>query len=192
MEEFRQFYDEVKSMSKSQLVKEAIPKLVGMLDKAKEIGFAKIIKEFPDITDFIRNIISDFEVDESINIIRQFLPLIFDTIVDYIAENEEIREELEDIDDVSLALALEDGDFAITIIIKDGKFSYELGIEDKTDLILKMNKETMRKFISGDADPMSSYMSGDVKAEGNITKAMGLRSILDIIGDEFGIDLLNL
>ena len=77
MEEFRQFYDEVKSMSKSQLVKEAIPKLVGMLDKAKEIGFAKIIKEFPDITDFIRNIISDFEVDESINIIRQFLPLIF-------------------------------------------------------------------------------------------------------------------
>ena len=54
-----------------------------------------------------------------------------------------------------------------------------------------MDKSTMKGFMAGDTDPMQAYMSGDIKAEGNLTKAMGLRSVLEIVGEELGIDVLG-
>jgi len=37
---------------------------------------------------------------------------------------------------------------------------------------------------------MQAYMSGEVKAEGNLTKAMTLRSIFEVIGEEFGFEIM--
>jgi len=88
-------------------------------------------------------------------------------------------------------MVLEDGDFAITFIIKDGKFDYKMELVDDADLVMKMNKETMKNMMSGDLDIMQAYMSGEVKAEGNLTKAMGLRSILEAVGEEFGFELMG-
>ncbi|NHI91011.1 MAG: hypothetical protein EAX96_00825 [Candidatus Lokiarchaeota archaeon] len=191
MEEFRKFYDEVKSMSKKELVKAGIPKFVGMLNKAKEIGFAKIVKEFPDITDVIRSKTAQFDVKEGINIIKTFMPIMFDTVVDYIDHNKEVQKEINELNNVSLTLALDDSDYAITILIKNGKFEYKLGYIDKVDITLKMSKATMQKFMTGDIDPMTAYMSGEVKAVGDINKLNELRSILNIVSEEFGFDLLT-
>ena len=48
----------------------------------------------------------------------------------------------------------------------------------------------MKSFMSGETDAMQAYMSGEVKAEGNLTKAMALRSVLEVVGEEFGFELM--
>jgi len=191
MEDFKAFYDEVKAMEKKDLIKAGIPRFVGMLDKAKQLGFPNVVKEFPDIADMIRGKIALFEIDESINIIRQFMPLMFDTVVDYVADNKEIQEELKRQKSVSLAITLDDQYYSLTIVLENGDFSYQLGIKENCDVKLIMNRETLQKFISGEADPLSAIMSGEVKAEGDINKALNLRPVFDIISDQFGIDLLS-
>ena len=191
MEEFKAFYDEVKAMEKKDLIKAGIPKFVGMLDKAKQIGFPKVINEFPDIGDMIRGKIALFEIDESINIIRQFMPLMFETTVEYIEMNENIQEELKGQDDTTLAISLDDKYYSMTIILKKGKFSYKLGVKDNPDLILVMDRETLLKFISGEVNPMSAIMTGKVNAVGDINKALNLRPIFNIISEQFGIDFLS-
>ena len=190
MEEFKKLYDEAQKMSKEELVKDALPRLVGLLDKAKEIGFSKVLNEFPDINDFLQSKLREFEPEEAINIIKELIPIIYNTVVDFVAQSEEIQDELEDVEDTSIAMALEDGDFAMTIAIKAGEFKYEMGIMEGADVILKMDKETMQKFMSGEENPMSAFMSGAVKVEGNLGKVMALRPILEIVGEELGIDIM--
>ena len=192
MEEFKEFYNEIKSMSKKDLTKIAIPKFVSMLDKAKQIGYSKVIKEFPDINDVVRQRIAEFDADEGINIVKTFFPLIFDTVVDYIANNADVREKVEKLDDISLKLALKNSDYAITIFIKNGKFEYKLGKMDNVDITLIMSKETMQKFMAGKSDPMSLYMSGEVEAEGDINRIPELQAIMEFVSEEFGIDFLHI
>ncbi len=191
MEEFKEFYNEVKGMDKKDLIKAGIPKFVGMLNKAKQIGFAKVVKEIPDIADMIRGKIALFEINESINIIRQFMPLMFDTVVEYISINKELQDELKSQGNAILAISLDDEYYSMTITLENGEFSYQLGVKDNYDVKLVMNRETFQKFISGATDPMASIMTGEVKAEGDINKALNLKPVLDIISDQFGIDFLS-
>ena len=192
MEEFKEFYNEIKSMSKKDLTKIAIPKFVSMLDKAKQIGYSKVIKEFPDINDVVRQRIAEFDANEGINIVKTFFPLIFDTVVDYIAHNADVREKVEKLDDISLKLALKNSDYAITIFVKNGKFEYKLGKMDNVDITLTMSKETMQKFMAGESDPMSLYMSGEVEAKGDVNRIPELQAIMEFISEEFGIDFLHI
>ncbi|NHI93473.1 MAG: hypothetical protein EAX96_13380 [Candidatus Lokiarchaeota archaeon] len=192
MEEFKKLYEEIKKIPKENVENELIPKLLTMLDKAKEIGFVNIVKEIPDVMDNMRTIIAEFEPEEAIEIIKKYMPVVYDSVIDFVEQNEELQEELEDIEDTSLALMVDDADFTITLIIKDAKISYQMDIPENVDLTLKLNKSTMKNFMTNDMDPMQAYMSGEIKAEGNITKAMGLRPILDFISEELGIEILGL
>ncbi|MHA1895059.1 MAG: SCP2 sterol-binding domain-containing protein [Candidatus Helarchaeota archaeon] len=187
MDEIKDFVGKMKDMPKDQLVKE-IPNL---LEKAKAVGFAKVVKEIPDLSETIREKMSEFEVDEAISVISTLMPVMFDAVKVMAESNEDIQDELEDVEDTIMSMVLEDGDFAITFIIKDGKFDYKMELVDDADLVMKMNKETMKNMMSGDLDIMQAYMSGEVKAEGNLTKAMGLRSILEAVGEEFGFELMG-
>ena len=119
------------------------------------------------------------------------MPLMFDTVVDYVAGNKDIQEELKRQKSVSLAITLDDQYYSLTIILDNGDFSYQLGVKENPDVKLIMSRETLQKFISGQADPLSAIMSGEVKAEGDINKALNLRPVFDIISDQFGIDLLS-
>jgi putative sterol carrier protein len=88
-------------------------------------------------------------------------------------------------------MVVENGDFAMSFIIKDGKFDFKMEVVEGADLVLKMGKDAMKNLIAGESDPIQAYMAGDVRAEGNLTKAMALRSIFEALGDEFGFDLMG-
>ncbi len=178
--------DKLEDMSKDDIIK-GIPDI---LTKAKSIGFAKVMKEFPDMNQVIRQKMAEFEVDEGLALIKQFMPVLFDGVKELAASSEDLQEELEDIEDTTVSMVVEDADFAITIIIEDGKFNYKMEAVPEADLVLKMNKVTMKNFMSGETDAMSAYMSGEVKAEGNLTKAMALRSVFEALGDEFGFEIM--
>ena len=187
MEELKSFVDKMKDMPKDEIIK-ALP---GLLEKAKAIGFQKVAKEIPEITDLIKDKMAEFDVDEALTLMKQFMPVVFDAMKELAETNEDVQDELEDVEDTVISMIVEDSDFAMTFIVKDGKFDYALEAKDDADLTLKMGKETMKNMIAGEGDAMQAYMSGEVKAEGNLTKAMGLRSIFEALGEEFGFELMG-
>jgi putative sterol carrier protein len=187
MQIIKAFLDKAESMSKEELIK-ALPDI---LKQAKEAGFLKVAKEYPQINDIVRSKLAEFEVDEALNMMKQFMPMMFEAMQDLVATNEDIAEELEDIEDTVVSMVVEDGDFAMTFIIKDGKFDFKMEVVEGADLVLKMGKDAMKNLIAGESDPIQAYMAGDVRAEGNLTKAMALRSIFEALGDEFGFDLMG-
>ena len=187
MQNIKAFIDKAESMSKEELIK-ALPDI---LKQAKEIGFIKVAKEYPQINDIVRSKLAEFEVDEALNMMKQFMPMLFEAMQDLVETNEDIAEELEDIEDTVVSMVVEDADFAMTFIIKDGKFDFKMEVVEGADLVLKMGKEAMKALMAGNSDPIQAYMAGDVKAEGNLTKAMALRSIFEALGDEFGFDLMG-
>ncbi|MHA1277786.1 MAG: SCP2 sterol-binding domain-containing protein [Candidatus Helarchaeota archaeon] len=187
MEEIKAFVEKLEGMSKDEIING----LPGILDKAKNIGFVKVAKELPDLSTVIRDKVAEFDVDEAITLIKQFMPVVFEGMKELAESNEDVAEELEDIDDTTVSLVIEDADFAITLIVKDGKFDYKLEQVPDADLVLKMNKTVMKDMMSGESDAMQAYMSGDVKAEGNLTKAMALRSIFEAMSEEFGFELMG-
>ena len=191
MEEFKTLFEEAKQMSKEDLVNIALPKFVDLLSKAKEIGFTKLLNEMPDVIDWFRDIINKFTVEEGLPLIKQLLPLIFEGMVDQAAKSEDIQDELEDMEDTIICFVIENTDFGITLIIEDGQLGFEVGIREETDVTLRMSGEIMQKFISGDLDSTSAYMSGDIKGEGNISKIMALRTLFEIINDELGVEIIR-
>ncbi len=186
MDEIKAFVDKAEGMSKDELVK-AFPDII---EKAKAVGFAKVAKEVPNINEVIRSKMAEFEVDEAINLMKQFMPVLFDAMKELVEGNEDIQDELEDIEDTSVSMVVEETDFAMTFIVAEGKLDVKMEQVPDVDLVLKLSKEAMKGIMAGESDPIQAYMSGEVKAEGNLTKAMALRSIFEVLGDEFGFEMM--
>ena len=87
----------------------------------------------------------------------------------------------------SLSVIIEDGDYAMTIIMDDGNFNYKLGISEDSDVVLRMSGEVLKKLLAGQIEPSAAYLTGVIKAAGDITKFMVFRSLIEIFEEEFGI-----
>ncbi|NHI92818.1 MAG: hypothetical protein EAX96_09985 [Candidatus Lokiarchaeota archaeon] len=192
MKDFNRLYEETKQMSRDEIIKNGLPILISLIEKAKEIGLIKVLKEFPDITEFLRNKISIFEPDDALLMFKEYVPLIYDGVISLIEENEEIKHKIEGTEDICVAMEIDDADFAVTGKLKEARMSYQMGINNNVDLIIKMKKDAMKKLLSGELEVVQGLKSGVIKAEGNITKALGLRPIIDIISKEISIKPMNI
>ena len=106
-----------------------------------------------------------------------------------IASDEEIAEELEGAEDLAINIKMGDA-LSMGVQLKDGKFS--LGTEDITDADMNVEIPTdiMINLMTGHGDPMSAFMGGDVKMDGDMSKAMGLMPLMTVFTDKFGIELM--
>ena len=72
----------------------------------------------------------------------------------------------------------DDNDYFIEI--KDGACIIETGEHDDPSVTLKMNKDTLKGLLSGEVNGMTAFMTGKVKAEGNMMLATKLNSLFDM------------
>ena len=162
-----------------------------LLQKAKSIGLTEILKENRDFTGMIQNKLATLEVDDAIEFIKEYLPVLFESIIEFVNTTEEIKEELGNIEDASLTLKLDNDEFTITLFIKNNTFDFKLDMIEECDLILKMDNDSMKKFIAAEKDPLVIAYKGNVIAEGNLRIILKLRKFFDIIKREFGIEVLG-
>jgi len=66
------------------------------------------------------------------------------------------------------------------IEIKDGTCNIAEGEHDDPSVTLKMNKDTLKGVLSGEVNGMTAFMTGKVKAEGNMMLATKLNSLFSI------------
>ncbi len=116
------------------------------------------------------------------------LPLFLAALEEIARSNEDLIDELEDTEDVSIQFNVP-GVIAAYLEIKDGKLSAKEGTIDNPDVTLEMTEEVGKNMFTGETDAASAYMAGDLKITGEMAKAMKLRSLIEIAGEELGFEI---
>ncbi|WP_458526290.1 SCP2 sterol-binding domain-containing protein [Onishia taeanensis] len=63
------------------------------------------------------------------------------------------------------------------LVVKDGNLDVQAGEHDDPSVTLSMSSETLKGVMSGDISGMSAFMSGQLKATGNVMLATRLSSL---------------
>jgi len=104
------------------------------------------------------------------------------------AENEELKEELEDMDKMIVQMEVTDVDFKYWVSFGEGEVDYGEGVSDDATVTMKAAQATWTGLSSGEIDSTSAYMSGDLVIEGNLQDAIAYGETLGLameLGAEF-------
>ena len=96
------------------------------------------------------------------------------------AEDEELKEELEDMDKIVGQMVINDKDFKYWLSSGEGNFDYGEGETEDPTFTMKANWETMGGMMSGEVDGTAAYMSGDLVIEGNLQDTMAYGEFMRI------------
>ncbi|MHA1294810.1 MAG: SCP2 sterol-binding domain-containing protein [Promethearchaeota archaeon] len=187
MEELKKIINSLEDAEVDQLI-ENVPKVMSL---AKEIGFAKVLED-EEIKDFISEVMdrmSEIDVEKIVPLARVLLPSFFEGMEDLIENSEEGKEELEDMEDMRLQIAIPELDIYMYLIIEDGKIKAGAEKIDDPEATLQMDKSTFLGLTQGTTDLVSAYMSGGVQYDGQLNKAMALQSLFEILTDEYDLSL---
>ena len=66
--------------------------------------------------------------------------------------------------------------------VDDGNLSVARGTPDKADLTLTASSDALLAMFNGTLNPVSAYMLGRIKVEGDLTRAMRLQAIFPNAG----------
>ncbi|MHA1130373.1 MAG: SCP2 sterol-binding domain-containing protein [Candidatus Helarchaeota archaeon] len=116
------------------------------------------------------------------------LPLFLAALEEIAKTSEDLIDELEDTEDVTIQFNVP-GVVQAFIEIKDGKLTAKEGTKDDADVTLEMTEEVGKNLFTGETDAASAYMAGDLKIIGEMAKAMKLRSLIEIAGEELGFEI---
>ena len=103
-------------------------------------------------------------------------------------ENEDIKEELEDMDLITLQFEMTDVDYKYWVKLGEGKVDYAEGEVEDADVTMKATVATWVSLGSGETDSTSAYMSGDLQIEGNLQDAIAYGEILGMAMEELSSD----
>ena len=94
-----------------------------------------------------------------------------------------MKEEIEDMDTITVQLVMNDIDFKWWVKMGEGSFEYGEG-ETEPTVSLKTSQENWAGMLSGEVDATSLYMSGDLIIEGNVQDAMAFGEVLGMMREE--------
>ena len=99
-------------------------------------------------------------------------------------ESEDLKEELEDIDLMTVQLVVTDADYKYWVRLGEGKVDYGEGEADDASVTMSATGATWAGLSSGELDSTSAYMSGDLVIEGNLQDAIAYGEILALAMEE--------
>jgi len=88
------------------------------------------------------------------------------------AEIDDLKEELEDIDQFVGQMVISDKDWKMWVKIGDGVYEYGEGEATDASFTMTCKWETMAGMMTGEVDGTSAYMSGDMQIDGNLQDVM--------------------
>lgn len=95
-------------------------------------------------------------------------------------EDEDLKEELEDMDETKVQMIVTDINYKYYIILGAGKFDYAEGVVDDPSVTMSATGATWSGLASGELDSTSAYMSGDLVIEGNLQDAIAYGEVLSM------------
>lgn len=95
------------------------------------------------------------------------------------AENEDLREELEDMD-IAIQMIVTDADAKFWLKAHDGTLEFGEGEVENPSFTFSATKEVGAGMLFGEVDATSAYMAGDITVEGNLQDAMAFQEIIEL------------
>lgn len=163
---------EIESVAVDDLV-DFMPRLMGMNEKMQDMDPSDLEGVLPKMAENIPKI----------------MPTMMKLMDKIISSDEELAEELEGAED--MAINVKAGDvMTICMAIKDGKMSMGTELADDADMTMEIPMDIMLNLMTGTGDAMSAFMGGDVKMDGDMSKAMGLMPLMTVFSEKFGIEMM--
>ena len=99
-------------------------------------------------------------------------------------ESEDLKEELEDVDNMMVQLVITDANYKYWVKMGDGAIDYGEGEAEDPSVTMSATGVTWAGLSSGELDSTSAYMSGDLVIDGNLQDAIAYGEILGIAMEE--------
>jgi putative sterol carrier protein len=99
-------------------------------------------------------------------------------------ESEDMKDEIEDMDEIKVGLVVSDKDFKFSVIMGAGKFEINEGEISDASVTLSTSMENWSGMLSGEVDATSLYMGGDLTIDGNLQDAIAFGEVLSIMQEE--------
>lgn len=99
------------------------------------------------------------------------------------AENEDIKEEVEDIDLTVVQFEWSDVGYKYWVKFGEGQVDYGEGEAEDPSVTMIATSTTWAGLGSGELDATSAYMAGDLQIEGNLQDAIAYGEINGMVGD---------
>ena len=99
-------------------------------------------------------------------------------------ESEDMKEEIEDMDEIKVGFVVTDKDFKFGVVMGDGKFEINETSTGDAGVTLSTTMEHWSGMLSGEVDATSLYMGGDLTIEGNLQDAIAFGEVLNIMQEE--------
>ncbi|MDY6964683.1 MAG: SCP2 sterol-binding domain-containing protein [Halobacteriota archaeon] len=119
----------------------------------------------------------------------QIMPAMMTLMDKIIASDEEIAEELEGAEDMAINMKMGDA-MSMSMVLKDGKFTIGTDPAPDADMSIEIPMDIMIQLMTGQGDPMSAFMGGDVKMDGDMSKGMALMPLMTVFTEKFGMELM--
>jgi len=98
-------------------------------------------------------------------------------------EEADIKEELEDLEEIIVQNNFSDVGFKYWIKLGEGNFDVGEGEAEDPTVTMSATAETWAGLGSGEIESTSAYMAGDLSIEGNLQDAIAYGQILDLFRD---------
>jgi len=99
-------------------------------------------------------------------------------------ESEDLKEELEDVDNMMVQLVITDANYKYWVKMGDGAIDYGEGEAEDPSVTMSATGVTWAGLSSGELDSTSAYMSGDLVIDGNLQDAIAYGEIIGIAMEE--------
>ncbi|MFX1569601.1 MAG: SCP2 sterol-binding domain-containing protein [Promethearchaeota archaeon] len=99
------------------------------------------------------------------------------------AENEDIKEEVEDMDLTVVQFEWSDVGYKYWVKFGEGQVEYAEGEAEDPSVTMIATSTTWGALGSGELDATSAYMAGDLQIEGNLQDAIAYGEINGMVGD---------
>jgi putative sterol carrier protein len=98
-------------------------------------------------------------------------------------ENDDIKEEIEDIDEILVQFEYTDSGYKYWVKLGEGSVEYSEGETDEPSVTMKATGATWTGLGTGEIESTSAYMAGDLQIEGNLQDAITYGEINGMVGD---------
>jgi len=111
--------------------------------------------------------------------------LMYEFVKQIAQENDELKEELDDMDPITVQIIVSDADYKYWVKLGGGQVDYAEGDAEEPNVTMSATGETWTGLSSGTLDSTSAYMSGDLKIEGNLQDAIAYGEVIAIALESF-------
>jgi len=175
--ELRKAVEEMISMPEKELAKK-LPSLASKL--RGHIG--ELITAMPDLVPRIVRRMEEIDskrfMNEAPEAAKLFTDLVWEGVSVLVERNPELKGDLEKLGNMTMNFKATDSPLEVHVNISNGKISGGAGLAEKADLTFSGTTENIIKLMTGAMDPVSGFMSGKYKMDGNLTVGMKLAPVM--------------